>query len=129
LSAGTFHFLAKHPEIAVGLATTLLPAVLEVGILAVAVLVFRRFLRVIRHFKQAHPPFFANIDWKRVVEETVIALMLLATFGGAIFYVLSTYPEVTPGFATLLPIAIGGSILFATRSDLTARSATKSRSS
>jgi hypothetical protein len=115
LSAAAFHFLARRPEIAAGLATTLSPAVVEVGILVVAVVLFRRFLRVSRRFRQARgtSKFFANIDWKPIVNEIMFALVLVATLSVAIFYALSTYPEMAVGFATLLPSAIGGGILFA----------------
>jgi hypothetical protein len=51
-----------------------------------------------------------KVDWKSAVDETVLALLFVATLSGAVLYI---HPDITAGFVTLSPFAIGGGALLA----------------
>jgi hypothetical protein len=103
LSAAAFHFLSRHPAIAAGVVATFW-AIVTVGILAAAVALLRRLLVIFRGSR------LAKIDWKPVVSENVLALLFVATLSAGVFYM---HPDITTGFVTLSPVAIGGGIILA----------------
>jgi hypothetical protein len=103
LSAAVFYILESHLELDAGL-TSPLPLFellsIVIGILAAAAIVFRRFLQV-----RALPKlgkFFARADWKRVVKDVTIGLVLLIG-ATTLFFVLS---RLALGHATLIGVGI-----------------------
>jgi hypothetical protein len=102
LSAAVFYILESHLELDAGL-TSPLPLFellsIVIGILAAAAIVFRRFLQ------RALPKlgkFFARADWKRVVKDVTIGLVLLIG-ATTLFFVLS---RLALGHATLIGVGI-----------------------
>jgi hypothetical protein len=109
------YILAKHPELAAGLAPASLLWIFDLWPIPVGVAVLIAGVRVFRRLRN-------NIDWRLALKNaTVPAGFVLAALIAAIFYLLIRHPEAGASLAPrarfrildLWPILVGGGILIA----------------
>jgi hypothetical protein len=112
LSAAVFYILESHPERGAGL-TSPLPLFellsIVIGILAAAAIVFRRSVqgRALPKFSK----FFARADWKRMVKDVTVGLVVLISVAGK-FFARAGRKRVVKDVTIGLVLLIGAATLF-----------------